>query len=52
MLLSLGVEKSCTDLAKIVLLTGIQCVDFGVYHNQDKEDLKRISKGLDVGRED
>ena len=25
----LGVEKSCTDLVKVVLLSGIQGVDFG-----------------------
>jgi len=46
------VEKSCTDLAKGVLSSGVQGVDFGVHQNQDKENLKRVALGLDVGYED
>ena len=38
----LGVEKSCTDLANIVLSSGVQGVDFGVYQNQDKKNLKWV----------
>ena len=48
----LGVEKSCSDLTKGVLLSGVQEVNFGVYQNQDKENLKRVAWGLDVGHED
>ena len=48
----LGVEKSCTDLTKVILSSGVQRVDFEVYKNQDKENLKRVAWGLDVGHED
>ena len=44
----LGIEKSCTDLTKVVLSSGIQGVNFGV-QNQDKENLKRVAWGLDIG---
>ena len=47
----LGVEKSCTNLAKIILSSGVQGVDFGCT-NQDKENLKRVAWGLDEGQED
>ena len=48
----LGVEKSCTDLIKGVLSSGIQGVDFRVYQNQDKKNLKRVAWGLDIGHQD
>jgi len=38
-------------LTKGVLSSGVQGVDFGVYQNQDKENLKRVAWGLDVGHE-
>jgi len=39
----LGIEKSCIDLAKAILSRGAQGVDFGMYQNQDKENLKRVA---------
>ena len=48
----LSVEKSCTDLAKVVLSSGVQGVDFGC----TKSRIRKISSGvawrLDVGQED
>jgi len=48
----LGVNKSCTDLAKVILSSGVQGVDFGVYQNQKMKNLKRVAWGLDVGHKD
>ena len=45
----LGVEKSYTDLAKVVLSSGVQGVNFGVYQNQDKKNLMPGCLGLDIG---
>jgi len=38
----LGIEKSCMDLTKIVLSSGVQGVDFGC----TKSMLRKISSGL------
>ena len=47
----LGVEKSCTNLIKIVCQLVYKERILGV-QNQDKENLKRVAWGLDVGHED
>ena len=49
--LSSWCKRSCTHLAKGVLSSGVRCW-FWVYPNQEKENLKRIVWGLDVGHED
>ena len=47
----LGVEKSCTDLAKVVCQVVYKELILGI-QNRDKENLKRVTWGLDVGQED
>ena len=47
----LGIEKSCTDLAKIVCQVVYEELILGV-QNQDKKSLKQADWGLDVGQED
>ena len=39
-------------MLKGVLSSGVQEVDFGVYQNQNKKNLKWVVWGLDVGHED
>ena len=46
--LSSWCKRSCTYLANGVLSSGVQVL-FWVYSNQEKENLKRVAWGLDVG---
>jgi len=47
----LGIEKSCTDLVKVVCQVVYKVLVLSV-QNKVKENLKRVAWGLDVGQED
>ena len=48
----LGVKKSCTDLAKFVLSSGVQGVDFGCTKSRIRKISSGVVWGLDVDHED
>ena len=48
----LSIEKSYTDLAKVILSSGVQVVDFGCTKSRIQKISSGVAWGLDVGQED